>query len=165
MEKIIIYVHSSSSKEGVPIEILESDNLKEIIIKHHEKVNTDGSVDEDFKIFLEDEDKPCDHNKHYKDAGIHHHGRVHCHQCSDIKVIIEYNNVHKLVTMAPSFTGDKILGMIPDLFSITAADVADLRLKIDDKTFVNSSDHIGSFVNFPHCKINLLLVPKINIQG
>lgn len=165
MEKIKIYVHSSSSKEGVPIEISESDNLKEIIIKHHEKINADGSVDEEFKIFLEDADKPCDLNKRHHEVGIHHHGRVHCHQCDDIKVTIEYNNDHKHVAVAPSFTGDKILGLIPGLFPITAADVADLRLKIDDNTFLNSGDHIGSFVKFPHCKIDLLLVPKKNVQG
>lgn len=165
MEKIKIYLHSENCKEPEIIEIDESATVKEIIIKHHEKKNPDGSFDEEYKIFIEDEDGCRDPTHNNKDCGIDHKSRVHCHRCEKIKLALEYNNVRKEVEVAPSYTGEKILSLVPGLFGISPNDVAGLRLKTDATHYMESTEHIGTLVQYPHCSIGLQLVSKVNVQG
>ena len=165
MNTIKLYLHSENTKEPQVIEIDENASIKEIVVKHHEVKNPDGSFDEEYKIFIEDGEDCLHHDHNHKDCGIEDKSTVHCHRCEKVAVTLVYNGKDKHLEVAPSFTGEKIISKVADLFGIDPKDAADLRLKIDDLHFLEANEHIGTVVQFPHCKIELTLIPNPKVLG
>lgn len=165
MNKIKVYLHSEKFCEPEVIEIEDNSSIKEIIIKHHTLSDKTGTT-EQYEIFIEDEDNLKYKDSTCKDAGINNHTHVHCHQCEKVKADLHYNGMIKHVILSPSTTGSKIHTLITKEFpSISELDADNLLLEISKDKYINLNDHVGSFVTYPYCNLNIFLVPKTNIQG
>ncbi len=166
MKSIKIYLSSENNNEPQIIEIDEDSKMKDILIKHHEIFKSPNETIEEFEIFVEDEDdfKHKDDDRHK--AGVHKHAHVHCHRCKKISTQLEYNGQVKDISLSPSTTGAKILSLVHKLFpNITEQDALDLRLKLPNGKFLEKTDHLGSFVSYPHCQTRLTLISKPKVQG
>ena len=166
MNKIKIYLFGESNPHGQVIEIDETAGVKEVIIKHQEKCDPlNNTKTEEYEIFVEDEEEQKDKNADCATAGIRHHHKIHCHRCKLVSINIEYNGVTKEVKLAPSSTGARILRKAAALFNISEADAGYLRVVLPGGTDLEKEQHIGSFVSYPNCEINLILQSHKKTEG
>lgn len=164
MNKIQIYVHGENSRDPKLVEVPENASVKEIINLYQQQFSAAGSLDE-IELFLEDEEDPKQKDHSGERDGIKKRIHIHCHRCRKIAVTIVYNGDDKTFTFSPSATAKKILKKAIHAFHINEADAGDYLLKLDDKTILQPSDHIGSFATFPHCQVKLFLTPTKPVQG
>ena len=164
MNKLQIYVHGENSRESKLVEVAENASVSDILNKYTQVFPGMGSADE-IELFLEDEEDPKPMELSGEKAGIKKRMHVHCHRCKKIAVTVVYNGEDKSFTFAPSATAKKILKKAIHAFNISEADAGDYLLKLDDKTILQPSDHIGSFTSFPRCQVKLFLTPTKPVQG
>jgi hypothetical protein len=164
MDKFQIYVHGENARDPKLIELEENASIKDILKKYHQEFPDAGSPDE-IEIFLEDDDAPIQKHHCTEEAGIKKRSHIHCHRCKKVVVTIVYNGDDKSFHFAPSATAKKILKKAIGAFNIHEEDANDYLLKLDDKTILQPSDHIGSFSVFPKCDVKLFLTPTKPIQG
>lgn len=164
MTKIQVYIHGENNREPKLIEIAENATVLEIIEAYLKEFPGTGNPQE-IEIFLEDQDGPRQKDHDCQEAGIHKRGHIHCHRCNQIVVSIFYNGEDKPFHFPPATTGKTILKKAIHAFNISEADAGDYLLKLDDKTILLPSDHIGSFASYPHCQVKLFLTPTKPVQG
>jgi hypothetical protein len=164
MNKIQVYVHGENSRDPKLIDVLENASVKDIILAF-QKEFTNTSNPEEIEIFLEDAEDPLQKDQSADKIGIKKRMHIHCHRCKKIAVTIFYNGEDKSFNFPPSATSKIILKKAIKAFNINEADAGDYLLKLDDKTILQPSDHVGSFVSFPHCQIKLFLTPTKPVQG
>ena len=164
MSKIQIYVHGENSREAKLIEVLENASIKDLI-NDFQKEFTNTSNSEEIEIFLEDDESPVDKHHSVSENGIKKRGHIHCHRCKKIAVTVFYNGEDKSFHFPPSATTKSIMNKVVKAFNIKESDAGDYLLKLEDKTILQPSDHIGSFVTFPHCQIKLFLTPTQPVLG
>lgn len=164
MDKIQIYVHGENSRELKSIEVSESSTVADILKAYQEAFPNAGSPDE-IEIFLEDTDDPMQKNHSAEKSGVKKRSHIHCHRCKKVAVTIFYNGEDKLFHFPPSATAKNVLKKAIHAFNIKEADAGDYLLKLDDKTVLQATDHIGSFVSFPSCQLKLFLTPTKPVQG
>ena len=117
------------------------------------------------EFFVEDEEDQRHKHEAVEKVGIKKKIHIHCHRCKKVSVAVEYNGQTITLNVPPSTTAKKILKQAAKKFNISEGDAADLLLKLADSTVLQPGDHIGSFVAFPHCSINLLLTANKQVQG
>lgn len=164
MEKIKIYVHGENTREQMFLEIPPDATVEEIIRLYHEQFPNAGNVEE-IALFMEDIDDIKERKHPHHDAGIHHRGHIHCHRCKEIEVTVVYNGDDKFLHFAPSTLAKRVLKKALEEFHINEHDAGDYELKIDERTILAPTDHIGSFTSFPKCHVKLFLTAKRPVQG
>lgn len=164
MNKTQIYVHGENSREPKLIEVPENASVKDIINKYQQEFPDTGTSDE-IELFIEDEEDPKQKNQPDEKDWFKKRGHIQCHRCKKIAVTIVYNGDDKSFTFSPSTTTKKILKKAILAFGINEADAGDYLLKLDDRTILQPSDHIGSFTSFPGCQVKLFLTPTKPVQG
>lgn len=164
MKTIQIYVHGENDRESKLVEVSENASVREILTKYQQEFPGSGSSDE-IELFIEDEEEYKAKDEAGENAGIKNRVHVHCHRCKKVKVAVEYNGQSITLHVAPSATAKKILKKAAKDFKISDGDAADLLLKLHDGTVLQPTDHIGSFVAFPHCHLKLLLTANKQVQG
>jgi hypothetical protein len=165
MKTIQLYLHSENCREPKLVEVSTEATVADIINKYREVMNLpDAKVDE-IELFLEDEDDPKNKGHHHEHVGIKKRHHIHCHRCQKVAVSIEYNGQVKTLSVPPSATGAMILKKAAKEFHISDKDAADLVIKLPDGNVLQKTDHIGSFVSFPHCEIKLSLIHNTQVQG
>lgn len=164
MNKTQIYVHGENSRDPKLVEVSENVSVKDIINLYQKEFPDAGSPDE-IEVLLEDEEDPKPNDPHGEKGWIKKRMHVHCHRCKKIAVTIIYNGDDKSFTFSPSTTAKKILKKALHAFNINESDAGDYLLKLDDKTILQPSDHIGSFTSFPRCQVKLFLTPTKPVQG
>ncbi len=164
MKTVQIYVHGENNRDPKLVEVSEEATVKDIISKYHQEFPDSGTPDE-VELFLEDEEEHRHKDEPGEKAGIKKRVHIHCHRCKKVNVTVEYNGQAITLHVPPSTTSKKILKKAAKEFKISDGDAADLLLKLHDSTVLQSTDHIGSFVAFPHCSIKLLLTPTKQVQG
>jgi len=164
MNNTPIYLHGENSRDPKLVEISEDASIKDIINEYKKEFPGAGTPDE-IDLFIEDEEdhRPKDHT--CKEAGIEKRMHIHCHRCKKIEVVITYNGDDKSFHESPSATAGKIMKKAIHAFNISEGDAGDYLLKLDDKTVLQPSDHIGSFAAYPRCQVKLYLTPTKPIQG
>lgn len=164
MNKTQIYLHGENSREPKLVEVADNASVKDIIDLYHKEFHDTGSADE-IELFLEDEEDPKPKDRHGEKDWIKKRMHIHCHRCKKIAVTVIYNGDDKSFTFPPSATAKRILKQALKAFNIKEADAGDYLLKLDDKTILQPSDHIGSFTSFPRCQVKLFLTPTKPVQG
>jgi hypothetical protein len=164
MNKTQIYVHGENTRDPKLVEVSENASVKDIINLYHQEFPDAGSPDE-IELFIEDEEDPKEKDHSGEKAGIKKRIHIHCHRCRKIAVPVIYNGDDKLFQFSPSATAKMILKKAIHAFNIKETDAGDYLLKLDDKTILQPSDHIGSFTSFPRCQVKLFLTPTKPIQG
>ncbi len=164
MNKTQIYVHGENSRDPKLMEVPENASVKHIIDQYLKEFPAAGSVDE-IELFIEDEEDPKQKDHPGEKAGIKKRIHIHCHRCRKIAVTIIYNGDDKSFTFPPSATAKQVMKKAIQAFNINEADAGDYLLKLDDKTILQPSDHIGSFASFPRCQVKLFLTPTKPVQG
>lgn len=163
MNKIEIYVHGEGSRDPKLVEVAESASVKDLLNYYRQAFPGAGTSD-DVELFFEDEEEPKEKG-HFGGAGIKKRIHIHCHRCRKIAVTIFYNGEDKQFSFPPSATARQILKKAIHAFQISEADAGDYLLKLDDKTILQPTDHIGSFASFPRCEVRLFLTPTKPVQG
>lgn len=164
MNKIQVYVHGENSREPKLIEVPENALINDIIKIYQQEFPNSGAAEE-IEIFLQDEEDARQKEQSCEKAGIKKKVHIHCHRCKRIAVTIIYNGDDKSFTFSPSATAKEILKRAIHAFNINETDAGDYLLKLDDKTILQPSDHIGSFTSFPRCQVKLFLTPTKPVQG
>jgi hypothetical protein len=165
MKTIQIYLHGEEARETKLVEVSADVTIADIINKYREETNMQGAKLEEIDLYFEDEEHPKEKGHHIEQAGIKKRHHVHCHRCQKVAISIEYNGQVKNISVPPSATGIMILKKSAKEFGITEKDASDLLLKLPNGEVLQKTDHIGSFVSFPHCEIKLLLIHNKQIQG
>ena len=165
MKDLEIYIHAENCREKKLVKIPADATIDDIIKKYHHDFNISETGEETVEVFIENKDSP--HNKEHKadHCGIKHRHHIHCHRCHDVKTQVEYNGKTKHIKFPPSATGENVLKQSAEAFDINEIDAAKLVLELEDETVIESTDHLGSFVQFPHCSIKLFLRPNKQVQG
>ncbi|HLZ16818.1 MAG TPA: hypothetical protein VKQ08_07250, partial [Cyclobacteriaceae bacterium] len=158
-----IYLHAENNREPKSVEVPDHATVEEIILICQQYF-PNGTTEEIF-LFVEDDETPRERHVHHGEAGIQHHHHIHCHRCKMVDVIVIYNGDDKSFPVAPSTTVKKLLQKVIHAFHISDQDAGDYVLKLDDKTILKPSDHIGSFTTFPRCHVKLFLTPIKPING
>jgi hypothetical protein len=164
MKTIQIYLHGENNRDPKLVEVSEEASVKDVINKYQQEFPNSGEADE-VEFFVEDEEDHRHKHEVGEKGGIKKKVHIHCHRCKKVSVAVEYNGQTITLNMPPSTTAKKILKQAAKKFNISEGDAADLLLKLADSTVLQPGDHIGSFVAFPHCSINLLLTPNKQVQG
>jgi hypothetical protein len=164
MNKHQIYVHGENARDPQLVEISENANVNDIIDLYRQQFNQTTDSDQ-IELYLEDEDEPKSKKDQADKANIKKRSHVHCHRCKKIKVTVFYNGDDKSFEFPPSATTKKIMKKVVKEFGISESDSGDYLLKLDDKTILQPSDHIGSFSSYPLCQVKLFLTPTKPVQG
>jgi hypothetical protein len=164
MDKMQVYIHGENTRDSKLVEMEENAFVKDILLIYKKEFPNAGDSEE-IEIFLEDSDEPIHSDHAAEKAGIKKRTHIHCHRCKKIAVTIFYNGEDKLLHFPPSNTAKIILRKAIHDFNINESDAGDYLLKLDDKTILQPSDHIGSYASFPHCQVKLFLTPTKPVQG
>lgn len=159
-----LFVFGENSRHPQQIEVSDETSSKDILFTYHRQLGIPGT-DDSYHLFREDEEHAVGHGSghspNFKDKD-----RIQCHRCQHIDVTLIYNNKHVQVSFNPAATGARILAHLHKHFpGVTPKDAANLRLQISKDVFLDKDEHLGSFVQYPHCHLEIHLVPKVNIQG
>ena len=161
MSTVKLFLSGENIKEPRIIEVEEGTSIGEIVIK---EFGASGAATEEIIVLLENDDRPREHTHHAKDH-FRHHDHIHCHRCRDIELTFSYNNQVESIRVPPSRTGGELVRAIPDLFKITLRDAEGLKMEISEDVHVAINDHIGRFVSYPECKLQITLTSKHKVQG
>ena len=164
-KEIEVYVHGEGVADLKLIKIGEDDTIAELIKKAHAAGIKSPDGDEKIIVTLEDEDDEKDHGHGTADCGIKHHGHVHCHRCRHVAVIVLYNGKEKSRQFAPSAVGAKIKKWALLEFNMSGKDAENKALFFENKMELKADDHIGTFVDYPHCSIKLHLGGVVEVNG
>lgn len=158
-----IYLNKEGQKAPSKVETTESVTVKELIRTH--LPNGSDIVIEEYFVFKEDEETEIDINCRLDDSGIKDKHHLHCHKCRKVSVEINYNGGIYDLHASPANTAGNIIKRAADHFHIDPMTIPDLILKTTTGDTLDDSEHIGTRVKFPDCKIQLTLCPKKPIQG
>lgn len=164
MKTIQIYLHGENTREPKLVEVAEEASVKDVINKYQKEFPNSGQADE-VEFFIEDEEEHRHKDEAGEKGGIKRKVHIHCHRCKKVAVSVSYNGQTITVNVPPSTTTKKILKQAVKKFNISDSDAADLLLKLGDGIVLQPGDHIGSFVAFPNCSIQLSLTPNKQVQG
>lgn len=154
-KKIEIYLHRENQQKPEIVEVQENTSYSGLM---NELPINDSS---EYNLFEEDQEIIENKDKVIKLKVKSH---FHCHRCKKVEITVTYNGQNVQLSLPPSSTGDKILRKSCKEFGITEDDATDLHLKSGSVVF-KTKDHIGSYVSFPNCKIQLNLLPNNQMQG
>lgn len=158
-----IFLISENSREPQEVEVGAQSSTKEVISAVNQVSNNTGGEGQRH-YFVEDRDE--DNGQLPEGWKFKDKDRIHCHRCEHVDVAFSYNGMHKRASYSPGTTGGKILLGLPKLFpGMTPRDAANLKLEISANVYIDKNDHLGSFVEYPHCHIEVALVSKTNVQG
>jgi len=164
MNKIEIYVRGEHSREPKLVELPAGATIQEVIDLYHKECP--GAADAgEIQLFFEEEDDPKHGHHGCDEAGVRKKHHIHCHRCKEAEVRIIYNGDDKGFRFAPSATIKSVFKEAISAFGISPEDAGDYVLKLDEKTILQPSEHIGSFVSFPQCVVKLFLTALKPIQG
>ena len=164
MKNLEVYIHGEDNRETKLVEVLENSTVPDIINKYKQEFHSNAPAEE-VLAFLENEKEPLKKDLPGGDIGLKKRIHFHCHRCKEIAVTIFYNGEDKTFQFEPSATGKTILKKAIAAFKINEHDAGDYLLKLDDKTILQPSDHIGSYASYPHCRAKLNLTPTKPVQG
>jgi len=164
MKSLEIYIHGENNREPKLVEVAENSTVPDIINRYKQEFHSDAPAEE-IEIFIENEQEPVKKDRPSDEIGLKKRGHFHCHRCKKIAVTIIYNGEDKTFQFEPSATGKKILKKAIAAFNINEHDAGDYLLKLDDKTILQASDHIGSYASYPQCSVKLNLTPTKPVQG
>jgi len=153
--KISIYLHQENQLKPEIVTVDKNTTYSKLM---NELSKNDRS---EIHIFRENEEMAED-----KEESVHLEAKshIHCHRCKKVQITVTYNGQAVNLTLPPSSTGEKILSKSCKELGITKDDATDLHLK-NGNLVIQFKDHIGSYVSFPDCQINLNLLPNNQMQG
>ena len=123
--------------------------------------------DEEIHIFIEDEDDEITEltfKEKIKKVGKH---RFHGHRCKKIDVQVSYNGHEYCHEFNPATTGKKIMHWLKKEAQLSQEEIMQHELSIGTANgeVMHDDSHLGTFVTFPQCHLQLFLVPKDRYQG
>jgi len=159
-----VYLHGENDRAIKEVEIAADaahHHLLEVFKREFQITDTAG----DYVLFFEEDEIFADGTEVKVEFEIIHKGHYHAHRCKVIKTTVSYNGQTAAFHFKPAATGKRVLHAVIHKFGISPVDAADLLLKVDDKTIVQPTDHIGSFVGHHDCSLALMLVADKVVQG
>ena len=151
-----VYVHGEGGSQKL-LKVVETILLKEL----HKEAKM-PAVNEKVFFFVEDGETELEGELTIEHHKIPHRQHIHCHRCHKIKVSVTYNGqVHK--EFAPGTTGRKILKWA--LKDLKVDGVGYKLVMVGTNIELMADDHVGSFVKYPECKIELNLTKAVVVQG
>ena len=164
MKTVQIYGHFENIREPKLIEVPENASVKQVLETVQQQFQPGLNVKE-LELYLEDQEQPLKKEEKAEPSGIKKKAHIHCHRCAKVQITVFYNGQDKPISFPPSATGKALLHKAIREFGISESDAGDYLLKLEDKTVLQSTDHIGSFVSYPHCAVKLFLTPTKPVQG
>ena len=163
IDKLKVYLHGESIAEAKIIEIESGASHEEIIKYFHKETNASGSV-EDYKLFIEREDADGITIEEEEVIVIKHKTHIHCHRCEKVEATIGYQHLTENFPVGPETTVAQLTKLAAKAFRVSPVDAADLVLRLGTD-ILPVTEHIGTLVKYPDCKITLALTPPKQFQG
>ena len=160
MKRVQLYLHAENIPEIKRVEVSEILNQAELLQTLTEAFPSQANGSDVF-CFIEDEETDLKGKFDKVKPKMH----IHCHRCQKVAVSVIYNGQTRIINIPPSTTAAKLLKKVTKEFGISEVDAANLVLKLADRSTLETTSHIGSFVSFPACSINLYLTPNQQVQG
>lgn len=162
-DKLKVYLHGEDVAEARIIEVEAGASHAEIIEYFHKETNALGSI-EDYKLFIEREDTDGITIEEEEVIVIKHKAHVHCHRCEKVEALIGYQHLTKNFPVGPETTIAQLTKAAAAEFKVSPVDAADLVLRLGTD-ILPVTEHIGTLVKYPDCKITLALTPPKQFQG
>ena len=138
--------------------------LKEIFRGYSQLENVQ---EEEMHIFIEDEDGEIDEVLFKEITKKHGRHRFHCHRCRKIDVQVSFNGREFHREFNPATTEKKIMHWLKEETGMSKEEMMNHELRIGNLNGEVMRDdlHLGSYITFPQCHIQLFLTPKERFQG
>ena len=170
-EGIEVFIHPAGGKP-VTVRVNPSDTLAQVLAR----ASITPSADEHLFISAanddaaevggeEDADEPVSHHTKAADAGLQHHGHVHCHPCRRIEVTVNLDKA-KSRKFAPSARIARVRRWALRAFELSGPAASDFVLQIcqsDQRPRLNQ--HLAELVKQGTCSICFDLVKEVTPQG
>ena len=164
MKKIKLFVSGENAPDIKEIEIIENPQ-HEVVVEHFKLAFDIPDTAEPYIVHIEEDEILANGDEVIVSAEIVHQGRITCHRCEAIKTEVTYNGETKSFEFAPSATANKVVNTVYPKFGITDGDAVGLVLTLPNGIVLESAEHIGTKVEYPHCRIELALGPDMQIKG
>jgi hypothetical protein len=161
-----VYIHGEGLKEPKIIKIARETRVSEIVKEFEGLSGIISSSEAEVELFFDNEE-PVDKNASASDLKIKKRSHIHCHRCKKAVTHITYNGVEEKIKFSPNTLISKVFKKALKAFEISESDASNLVLRIGSGQgdILNDDDHIGTFVDYPKCKVDLFLTPKKQVQG
>lgn len=156
--------------EGVPeiqlVHVPHDSTVREMIAAAHATGLRLCGGAEEIIVLIENSDRELELDISLEEAGIRHRHRIHCHRCREVKVSVNFNGEAKSDSFPTSMVVAKVKRWADDKFGLKGVDATEHALQICGTNKRPDEDtHIGSLVEYPHCKVCFDLVPKKRVEG
>lgn len=156
-----IYVHAEQLPDGKLVSFQPGDTFREVIVRvSDEKV---FALEGDSFVLIE-EDTEVEVDQLTPLEPSHHRRHFHVHRCKHIEVHVFYNG-EKSGCFRPAATIRKITKWAFKEFGIGKDEQLVMRENSATGEILDPDRHIGGYVKYPHCSVQLFLTPIKNIEG
>jgi hypothetical protein len=163
-QQIEIYLHGAGTTEEKLIKVPEDATARDVL-EAAKKVGV--TVDNDTFLIVEDADDELSGDARLHEHGVKNKHHLHCHRCRKAEVSVTFNGQVKSRKFAPGQKVKRVLKWAVEAFGLVGVDSENKELRVGgaNGTTLQSQQHIGSFVNAPHCSLDLYLTAVVEVQG
>lgn len=162
MNELEVYLHVGGRKQPELLKVPSNGTVGDIVAN----VKGFGECDEDeFVIMIEESGDVIAPETLLSEAGVKHRCHVHCNRCPKVEVTVKYNGRDVMDSFPPSTKVKRILKWSVREHNIGDEESADFVLTLENEEELQGRDHIGMFVDYPSCKIVLLLTNIKAVNG
>lgn len=170
-EIIEIFIHPAGGKSLIAT-VEASDTIAQALVKAGINVSPDdqlfvaGSEDDNAEVVGDDDlDEPVPHTARIGDAGLTHHGHVHCHRCHRIEVTVQKDDT-KARKFAPTTRVARVRRWALNAFGLSGQAASDFVLQLcDSDKRPRLNQHLSELTQVGTCSICFDLVKEITPQG
>ncbi|MDN5215574.1 hypothetical protein QQ020_26085 [Fulvivirgaceae bacterium BMA12] len=120
---------------------------------------------EDVEVYIRNKKDDLDKGKSLKEVRIEEGSHLFVGRCKTVDVIINYAGQEYTVNVPSSTPARRIRKTALEHFCIAEDDGVDLLLWLDQATYLEDRNLIGSTTDYPECATKLLLASKEDVQG
>jgi hypothetical protein len=161
MTEIELHVHTCEGVEPKLIKIASDATVEQLIKEIQAAGAAVGEPGEEIILWVENEEVACRKGQKIHECGIKHGHHLHCHRCNHVNVVVTHESQTKEKSFPPSATVAKVHAWAVEAFGLKGrAHNEVLFLHGDLKAKLPDHSHVGSYVKFPHCELELCLAHK-----
>lgn len=161
-EQIEVYLHVEGTKSPELMRVSSEFTFGGLLASSG---NINQPNEKEWFVMLEDSDEAQPLDRLLTEAGIKNRGHIYCGRCKKVNVFILFNGRNINDEFPLSATAKRILNWAVRELGISSEEATDHVLTLEDGTELNDRDHISMYVNFPNCKITLMLTREQAING
>ena len=160
-----IFIHTNNNLKYVVADLEPEQKVGFLVKKYASELVSNQDYVEDVEVYLKNKKDDLDKGKTLKQSGIEEGDHVFVGRCKTIDVVINYAGKEFTLSVPPSTNSRRLRRKALEFFGIGEDDGVDLLLWIDQKTYLEDKNLVGSITDYPKCSIELLLASKQDVQG